>query len=190
MAMTVLRVLSAIVNIYSFIILVYIILSWFPERDYHLTGLRKVLARLTTPYLRVFRRLRFLRIGRADLSPLAALVLLSAVQIMLAEWIRRGIKSLILFPVFLASTILNTLSLFSLLLCITILVRVLLIKVSGTSGFTAVLDRILQPMVLESFRFFRIKRSMSFVTQLLLLAGAMLLLCFGFRILSAWLFLL
>lgn len=190
MVIMIVRILSVLLNIYSFVILARIIMAWFPDRDYGLARLKAFLAAVTDPYLGLFHRLRFLRIGPVDFSPVLALVLLSAVQIMLAEWLRRGVQSLVLFPVFLASAMLNTLSLFCLLLFFVIIFRIILVKVGVMGGFSTIIDQLLQPMVSRTFRFFGIKQSMPFTVQLLLFSVAILLLFFGFRILSAWLFLL
>lgn len=190
MVMNVVSILGVAINLYSFAILIRIILSWFPEHQYRLGRVRRFFVAVTNPYLGMFRRMRFLHIGSLDISPVVAIVTLGALQVMLAEWARRGARSILLFPVFFASAMLNVISLFALLLFLVIIVRIILVKVGVIGGFTVILDRIFQPMILRMFRIVGIKRSMSFTTQLLLFAVTMLILFFGLRLLSAWLFLL
>ena len=190
MVINIIRVLSVLLNLYSFAILIRMIMSWFPEGDYRLGGARRFFVSITDPYLRIFRRIPFLRIGPVDFSPIVAIITLSALQITLVEWLRRGARSLILFPVFFASSVLNIISLFCLLLFVIIIVRVILLRIGVIGSFTATLDRLFNPMVLRSFQFFGIKRTMPFTIQLLLFSLAMLIIFFGLRLLSAWLFLL
>ncbi|HMK93476.1 MAG TPA: YggT family protein [Thermoleophilia bacterium] len=80
----ILAVVSTALTIYSFAILVRILLSWIPLRSgttsYRLYG---ILYDVTEPYLRLFRRyLPLVRFGNAalDLSPIAGLVVLFIVQ--------------------------------------------------------------------------------------------------------------
>ena len=66
--------LSSLASIYMMILFVRIILSWFSWVGRG--RLHEILARVTDPYLNIFRRLP-LRIGFLDLSPIVALAVLS-----------------------------------------------------------------------------------------------------------------
>ena len=67
--------LSSLVNIYMLIISIRIILTWVSWMG---NGrFQEILGRITDPYLNWFRRFTFLRIGFLDLSPIAALGVLS-----------------------------------------------------------------------------------------------------------------
>jgi len=70
--------MGSLVNIYSLVIVVRIILSWISwmgdERIF------KALAWITDPYLKWFRRFTFLRLGFLDLSPIAALGVLTLIS--------------------------------------------------------------------------------------------------------------
>jgi len=70
--------LSFLVNIYMMIIFVRIMLTWFSWTSN--SGLMDILGRITDPYLNWFRRFSFLRMGTLDLSPVAALGVLSLVN--------------------------------------------------------------------------------------------------------------
>ncbi len=77
-------VVEAVVNIYSFVILARLLLSWVPLRPgtpvYRLYG---ILYAVTEPYLRIFRRfIPYVHLGNTtlDLSPVVGLVVLFIVQ--------------------------------------------------------------------------------------------------------------
>ena len=65
--------LRTAVNIYSFLILVYVLCSWLPES--HNAQWYRVLRRWVTPYLRIFHTF-VPRIGFIDISPMIALLCL------------------------------------------------------------------------------------------------------------------
>ncbi|WP_348663433.1 YggT family protein [Chlamydia vaughanii] len=68
--------LRTAINVYSFLILVYILASWVPEC--HNTKWYQYVNRFVDPYLAIFRRF-IPRIGFIDISPLIALFCLEAV---------------------------------------------------------------------------------------------------------------
>jgi YggT family protein len=76
-----LRILSGLINIYMMVILIRVMLTWFSGLND--TGLAGLLSRVTDPYLNWFRRFSVLRIGYLDLSPIAAMAVLSLVNRML-----------------------------------------------------------------------------------------------------------
>jgi len=188
--MQLLNILSVVINAYAFAILIRLILGWVPSEYQPPSKVKRFFTTLTEPYLRLFRALKFLRIGAIDFSPLIALTTLSAFQIVLAEWPEQGAQSLILFPLFFASAILNIASLFSLLICIAIIFRTLLVTIGIASRFCTLLDRALYPIVRRFFSLLRMSTSMSFTMQLAVFACVMFVLFLGFRFVSAWLFLL
>jgi YggT family protein len=69
------KILSAVVTIYMILCFLRIMVSWLPGLDLGRPG--EVIARLTDPYLRLFSRMRWLRIGQFDFSPILALALLT-----------------------------------------------------------------------------------------------------------------
>jgi YggT family protein len=69
------RFVSALLSVYMMLLFVRILLTWFsgPSREGKAIEL---LQRATDPYLAMFRRFAFLRTGRIDFSPIAAIIVL------------------------------------------------------------------------------------------------------------------
>ncbi|HDR6308362.1 TPA: YggT family protein [Bacillus cereus] len=67
---TVLRILVTAIEIYSWALIIYILLSWFPGAKESTFG--EVLARICEPYLEPFRRF-IPPLGMIDISPLVAI---------------------------------------------------------------------------------------------------------------------
>ncbi len=68
------RFLSALTSVYMLLIIFRVLLSWFQGR---LNGRGvDLLKRITDPYLRIFERISWMRVGFLDFSPVAAIALL------------------------------------------------------------------------------------------------------------------
>ncbi|MBA2874068.1 YggT family protein [Thermaerobacillus caldiproteolyticus] len=66
--------LTTLIEIYSYALIVYILMSWFPNaRD---TKIGQMLAAICEPYLEPFRRI-IPPIGMIDISPIVALFVLN-----------------------------------------------------------------------------------------------------------------
>jgi uncharacterized protein YggT (Ycf19 family) len=76
-------VLSAVLRFYEILIIVYVLMSWFPVRGV-LYDLYQVLASLTEPYLGIFRRVIPV-MGGFDFSPMVAIILLDFVRVALSR---------------------------------------------------------------------------------------------------------
>lgn len=72
-----LRLINRAFALYSFIIIAYCLLSWFPGG--RTSRLGQIITALAEPYLDKFRRLP-LRIGGLDLSPWVALIVLNMAE--------------------------------------------------------------------------------------------------------------
>ena len=82
------RALSFLVNIYMMIIFFRIILTWFSGIGR--SRIQDILEGITDPYLNWFRQFTFLKIGVLDLSPIAALGVLSLVNRILSTLAHHG----------------------------------------------------------------------------------------------------
>jgi YggT family protein len=69
-----LLVLLRILEFYSYALIIYILLSWFPNARE--TGFGRFLARICEPYLEPFRRI-IPPLGMIDISPIVAIFLLN-----------------------------------------------------------------------------------------------------------------
>jgi YggT family protein len=79
---TIARVLNALVIVYVFLCAARVLMSWVPNLDSGRGG--ELLARVTDPYLRFFRRFKIFTAGAFDFSPIAALALLAVVNNLLS----------------------------------------------------------------------------------------------------------
>ena len=144
--------LNFLISIYMMIIFIRIILTWFSWlRD---SQIRDVLARITDPYINLFRRFTFLRIGYIDLSPMAAIVVLSLVNRFLTTLAFHG---RITIGITLALVLQAVWGLVSVVLGFLIIVLILrlvahFMKLDVYSPFWRVVDSISQPVSYKIIR--------------------------------------
>ncbi|WP_409275566.1 YggT family protein [Neobacillus sp. SCS-31] len=67
------NVLTSIINIYIWALIIYILMSWFPNARG--TAIGQFLARICEPYLEQFRRF-IPPLGMIDISPIVAILVL------------------------------------------------------------------------------------------------------------------
>jgi YggT family protein len=72
------NILSGITSLYMFLIFIRILLTWFSGANYGKPY--ELLSGITDPYLNWFRRFSALRVASLDISPIAALAVLSVVN--------------------------------------------------------------------------------------------------------------
>ena len=75
---TIFGVLSDTLRIYSFLLLIRVLLTWFPSIDWN-NGILSALCSITDPYLNIFRGV-IPPIGGFDISSLLAFLLLNIIQ--------------------------------------------------------------------------------------------------------------
>jgi YggT family protein len=162
------KVLSFLVNIYMIILTVRIILTWFS--GFGTGGLQEALARITDPYLDWFRRFTFLRIGALDLSPIAALGVLSLFNRVFSTLAFYGH---ITVGVILAITLLTAWSAVSFFLGFLIIILVLrliayMLNQNTFSSFWRIIDTISQPVLYRINRFFFRGRIVNYLSGIIL----------------------
>ncbi len=80
------EIIVNLVNIYSFLILVYVVMSWIPRGRWRIVEqIRYILAVICEPYLGIFRRI-IPTFGMFDFSPVIAIIVLELV-VRLVVWI-------------------------------------------------------------------------------------------------------
>ena len=73
----VLRAISALVNFYEWLVIIWCFMSWFPLREGSLVyDIAVVIDRIVSPYMNLFRRF-ITPMGGLDFSPVIALFVLS-----------------------------------------------------------------------------------------------------------------
>ena len=68
--------LSSLVDVYTMIIFVYVLMSWIPTKRGILADIDNVLAKICDPYLNLFRKFIPPLGGLVDVSPIVALLVL------------------------------------------------------------------------------------------------------------------
>ena len=77
MTLSVLRIVGEVLNFYQILIIIYVLMSWFPTRGI-LYEVYSVLGSVVEPYLGIFRRF-IPPMGGLDFSPLVAILVLQVV---------------------------------------------------------------------------------------------------------------
>ena len=165
------QLLGLVLTIYSFMIFIRIILTWFPGNDFGQIG--EFLGRMTDPYINWFRRLSFLNVGNVDLSLIAALITLWIARSIVANI---GLTGSLTFGVLIAiiiSAIASALFFFLTLFLVLAGIRFLggILGANTVGRFWVVLDQILEPMVYRLSDALLRGRSISYQNGLLLFAG-------------------
>lgn len=172
-------ILSTVTSVYMFIIFVRILLTWFGGISFGRPA--EILNRVTDPYLDFFRRFPVMRVGYLDLSPVAALAVLSLANRVFTILARYGTISL---GIILAILLQAVWSAAAFLLGFGIIVLVLRLIAFLTNRnvygvFWRVIDTISQPLLFRINRIIFGGRIVRYLTGLLLsiavLAAAYLL---------------
>ena len=159
--MTFWRFLTAIIYFYILLLSLRIILSWFQGS---VSGRPwELLIRVTDPYLSLFSRLRFLRHGMFDFTPLAAILTLVIVLRIIDSIGRFGKISLGIFLGVVTSAIWSATAFLIVLFLILAVVRAILLAVSTAraSRLTGALGFMVEPAVSLVRRIFPLRQPLS-----------------------------
>lgn len=143
------RLLSSVIQVYSWLCFVRIVLTWIPGASYSAAG--RYLAAICDPFLNVFRGIRWMQIGGLDFSPAVAIGLLYALRSVLNSILLTGrlyIGGIIATIIGMFYSIVSSLITFLLLLLAIRLIAILLQRRgSYTNSFWAQMDYALEPLV-------------------------------------------
>ena len=144
---TIFYVISVLLMMYLVLILIRVLSTWFTGTS--TPGFITWLARLTDPFLNLFRSWRFLRFQYLDLSPLAALIIL---QVLVTVTTRIALERSIWFGLVLSilvDLVGQAVGFFFIFFGLMAIIRVIAIiaKASSVSRVWYTLDHILQPLV-------------------------------------------
>jgi len=168
------RVITAILATYSFIIFIRIMLSWIPIPQ--LDRIKEFLSTLVDPYLNIFRGISWLRWGMFDLSPVVGLILLSILTNITGSLANAQTITAISIFILILQHVWNFLSFTINILIILLIVRLVVSMVnSGTAHSWGNLDSIIYNLMARVVGFFTHK-SVSFHSGLLITI-AFLLVC-------------
>jgi YggT family protein len=170
------NILSTAVSIYMFAIIIRIILTWFRGN----VSAPDILCRITDPYLNWFRRFTFLRIGYLDLSPIAALGVLTVASQIFSLLARYGTITLGIILAILLQAVWSIVSFFIIFLIIVLVLRLIALltnrNIYGT--FWRVIDTISQPVLYRINRLLFKGRIVNFMTGILVSIG-LLAVCYA-----------
>ena len=175
--------LASVVQLYSFLCVIYILLSWVPDLRFSSVG--RFLSALCEPFLNLFRRFRFTRIGPVDFSHILALGALSVVSMTLNRLARTGTFSAGYILAAIVQILWSFFSFLLTLLLLFLLVRVIYDFTSGRkmrSDFWIMLDNFLNPVIRYVSQLFFRNRNVLYRTRLLVTFCAVLIVRLGMEI--------
>jgi YggT family protein len=178
----ILKILGGFTSLYMILIFVRIMLGWFSGAAYGRAP--ELLGRITDPYLAWFRRFPALRLAAIDLSPIAALGVLSIVNNILITLGRHGFISLGLIAAMLLQTAWSAVS-FILGFFIIILILRLIAYLTNRdvyNSFWRIIDIISRPLLYRTNRIIFRNRLVNYLTGLLSAAGLLLVARIGLGI--------
>ena len=181
------RVLGFLVEIYMLIIFVRIVLTWFARMGQG--RLQEILAGITDPYLDWFRRFSFLKVGFLDLSPIAALGVLSVLSRIISTVIFYGKITIGIILAIMLQTIWGAVSFFLLFFIIVLALRLAahFSKQNIYGPFWRIVDTIAQPILYRINRLLFRDRIVNFGTGTIISIASLGLLYFVLRFLVSFL---
>ena len=175
--------LGLLVSIYMMVIFFRIIIMWFT--GFGNSGLIDFLCKITDPYLNWFRRFTFLRVGFLDLSPIAALGVLSLLQRLLGILARYGKITIGVILAVIVQGLWGAVSFLLGFLIVVLLLRLIaaLFVQDAAGSFWHAVDTISQPVLFRIRTFLFKSRFVNFTTLLIVTTVGLVLVYFGLRIL-------
>jgi YggT family protein len=167
----ILNILGGVTSLYMILIFIRIMLTWFTGASYGKP--LELLSRVTDPYLSWFRRFPVLRMASLDLSPIAALGVLSVLNNILLTLSRYGSITLGLILAMVLRAAWSAVS-FILGFCIVVLILRLVAYLTNRDvygSFWRIIDTISQPIIYRTNRIIFRKRLVNYLTGLLSAAG-------------------
>ena len=170
-------VITILISLYLLIIFIRILSTWFRGVSFPLVD---VLAKITDPYLNLFRRFKFLRLQNMDLSPLIAVLLLWFALALSGDiassreiYFGRILEILINL---LGSVIIFLFAIFAILAAIRLMG--ILLKASTVQPIWFTLDHMLQPILYPVLSRLSPHRVIPYATGLAIFLGVNILLWF------------
>jgi YggT family protein len=178
------KILGGIVSLYTFLIFIRVVLTWFPGANYGRAA--GFLSSVTDPYLNWFRRFRFLRVANLDLSPVAGIAALSLANTVFFTLARFGritvgiILSMIMYVI--GSTLAFILNVLIVILALRL--AAYLTNRDVYHGFWRVIDQISAPVLYRINRIVFGRRLVRYMTGILVSLGVLLFFRIGLAFLA------
>ncbi len=131
MIRTVFSILASAVSIYAIICVVRIVLTWIPQATFH--PATKFLASICDPFLDLFHKIRWMRIGGLDFSPAIALCLLGAISTIFSHLANSSSIRLGMILALLIQTVWSIIASVLSFLVILLIIRLIILLASGSS---------------------------------------------------------
>ncbi len=171
-------ILSGAISIYTLLCFVRIFLTWIPNAEGSPFG--RFLSQICDPYLNIFRRFSFLRIGAMDFTPTIALLVLVGASSVLTSILQvgritvSGILAMLIQLIWsVASSILGIV-----ILVLAVRLIALFISKNYSSSFWDTLDRTITPLIYRISGTFS-RTTLPFKTALIISLIALILLTAG-----------
>ena len=162
--------LAYICGIYNFLCFIRIILTWIPQVSYSKPA--QILAKIVDPYLNLFRKIRWLRMGSFDFSPALAICILGALQTLFQSLSAGGKISVGIVLSALIQIILSIFESFIIFMLILLIVRLIVLLVNKTQYATdpvmESIDRSINPMIYKMSRIFSFGHKLTYKTSLII----------------------
>jgi len=161
--MFIFSLLSALLSIYTMFCFIRIILTWFPNMRY--SKFTNFLATICDPYLNMFSKFRFLRLGYVDFSPVISIGVLVAASSLLNKIALQqriyvgGLIAALISMIW--SIVVSLLGLFTVIMAIRLIA--LLISKNNSSQIWLTLDSVINPITTKIASFFT--NGSNFVSQ-------------------------
>jgi len=167
-------ILTGATNVFMILICIRIMLTWFSGaafgRPYH------ILSSITDPYLRWFRRFSFLRLSMLDLSPIAALAVLSVANSVFATLAMYGTITVGIVAALILNTLWSALSFFLSFFVLVLALRFVayLTRRNVYAPFWRMVDAISQPVYYRLSRILAPRRILPYGRGMALAVGILL----------------
>lgn len=145
----ILKILNTVILGYTLLLSARILLSWFSGPYQTANRAFRILLRVTEPYLAFFRKIRFLRTGRMDFSPILAILTLVILSNITRSLALQGSLTIGFILAIVLAALWSGISFLLLFFAILISIRFfsIVFSINSVSPFIRALDEILFPVV-------------------------------------------
>ena len=174
MFINILNYLSLIISFYTLILFVRVILTWIPSLEYSKFG--KILAEICDPYLNLFKKIRILRAGPLDFTPILAIGVLVIISSILQGIVstRRFSVGIIIAEIFrLCWSVINSVLI---VLFVIVFIRLIVSVLNrDTSSIWSQIDKMISPVAYRLTNMVFPKKFVKYQTVLLVALVALIL---------------